>query len=135
MKTIICAFLAIVVGSCISPSDYSGRDSIDIYIENQTGTDLISVKVFVVQSTQINGKYQNTRIDSGQIGTIANMKTAKGTLFENKILGIDGSYQMTALGKNGKSYSYQFGYLTNGAFLETAQYLTVKKDTILTRRL
>ncbi len=135
MKNIVATLFALVMASCISPGDYVGKDSIDIHVENQTGSELTSVNVFVVQSTLINGKYQNARTDSSYIGTIATLKTAKGTLQEKNIQGVDGGYLLTATDKTGKNYSKQFGYLTNGAFLEKGLYLIVKQDTVLIKRL
>ena len=131
----VIGLLALVVASCISPGDYIGKDSIDILVENQTGSELTAVNVFVVQNRLINGKYQRMRTDSSYIGTIAALKTAKGTLQEKNIQGVDGDYLMTATDKTGKNYSKQFGYLTNGTFLEKGLYLIVEKDTVLIKRL
>ncbi|GAB3886326.1 hypothetical protein [Spirosoma agri] len=133
MKLRVGAFLAISMISCMAPYEANRTDTMDIHVENQTGNDLQSVNVFVVQGKTVNGTYQQVRTDSSHLGTIADAKTAKGTLSETMILPSDGGYLMTALEKSGKKRSYRFGYLTNGFFSETAQYITVKKDTIFVR--
>ena len=133
MKLSIGTFLAISMIGCIAPYEYNRTDTIDIHVENQTGSELQAVSVFVVQETTVNGTSQQVRTDSSHLGTIVDAKTARGTLSEKMILPSNGSYLMTALDKSGKKRSYRFGYLTNGNFSETVQYITVKKDTILVR--
>ncbi len=135
MKFSVGAFLAISMLSCLAPYDYNRTDTADIHVENLSGNELQDVNVFVVQWATVNGRSGKTHTDSIYLGTIADAKTAKGTLSETRILPVDGSYLITAMDNTGKKRSYRFGYLTNGFFSETAQYITVKKDTILVRSL
>lgn len=126
--------LIISVSSCLPSVDRPGNDSIVISVENQTGSRLNQVNVYVVQFLNVPGGNGLVRTDSSQIGLLENLKTGQGKLHENDIQYADGSYLITATDATGRKYEKMFGYLTNGHFMDESQYLIVKPDTILFKR-
>lgn len=134
MKKVIFGLLALSVSSCLPFVDRAGNDAITIAVENQTGTQLDQVNVYVVQFINVPGGNGFGRVDSSQIGTLDNRRTGVGTLYEKNIQNADGSYLLTATDATGRRYEKTFGYLTNGHFMGEMYSLTVRQDTILVKQ-
>lgn len=111
-KTIIISLLTLNFLSCLPKSEP------DVVIVNNTNSSFDSIRVFA------NNSKPTTFFSLGE-----NEKVKGKIEFDRKKKG-DGSYSILAYNKGSVVRSQGFGYYTNGASLNYAFKIVIKKDTI-----